>query len=406
MEFDDFCVLCKRALDTHYKIIEGAISKGNVFSNGKVIDHVYYPTTILCIESEGSMLSVELLGLTKVRKPLKVKKRKNISIKQLTLIDRKKNTDTPLFIVGSRNGASNILFADVESMDFYRSQGSYFGEKFGTHISLGGKIDYLVGINEDSKSFILSECMFTYINNNIYRSRYINKLMIFNSKLSEVEVTDELGFFINKNNTFNDGGVFGLYLFPNEESLSWVKASYLMNLFLNDKIHETTIGDYLSDHPEILFNALGYKGMVYEPSLKWLEKTTDNTDSFINPDALLQRIDSYYDICDFKKGLMKRKSLTKGERRRRRFIDEVNEGLAQLDNYEEYFKFEKNAQHALERYSVEVNIPKKILIIGNIENINQDEVEQALRGRDNTLVFDYDSLISGYMGAIKGFGPK
>ncbi|MFB2990915.1 Shedu anti-phage system protein SduA domain-containing protein [Klebsiella pneumoniae] len=406
MELDDFCVLCKRVLDAHYKIIESAILKGNVSANGRAIDHVYYPTTILCIESEGGILSVELLGLTKVRKSLRVKKRKNTFGKRFALVDIKKDTGKSIFTVGRRNGASKILFSDSESMSFYRSQGNYFGGKFGTHISLGEDLDYLVGVNEDSESFILSECMLSYMSNNVYRTRYINKMIIFNSKLSEMEITIELDYFINTKSQINTGGVFGVYSFPDEEALSWVKASYLMNLFLNDKIHETTIGDYLNEHPDILLCALGYKDMVYEPSLKWMEKTTDNTDSFINPDALLKRMDGYYDICDFKKGLMRRKSLTKGERRRRRFIDDVNEGLAQLDNYEEYFKFEKNSQHALERYSVEVNVPKKILIIGNVENINQDEVEQALRGRHNTLVVDYDSLISGYMGAIKGFEQK
>lgn len=398
MNLDEFSILCKRKLDGYYKMVENAVSEGRVVNNEEIVDHLYYPTTMLCVESEGKVFSVELLGLTKERKSLKIKKRRNISIKQLTLIDRKKKTDSAMFTFGGRGGGiTGLMLSDAESKRFQNSQGSPLEENFKTRIEIGGDLTHLIGFNEKSISCIVSECMLSYVNNNVYRLRYIHKLMMFNFELSEEEIINELGSMIDRD--YNS--VFGVHFFSDEKELSWVKASYLMSLVLNDKIHETMIGDYLNEHSDILLNALGYKNIVYEPSLEWLDKTQDNPDSYINPDALLQRMDDYYDICDFKKGLTKRKSLTKGERRRRRFVDDVNEGLAQLDNYEEYFKFTRNAQHALERFSVEVDMPRKILIIGNIENTKQDEVEQALRGRINTLVVDYDSLVSSYIGAIK-----
>ncbi|EPN4480375.1 Shedu anti-phage system protein SduA domain-containing protein [Klebsiella aerogenes] len=397
MNLDNFSILCKKKLDGYYKMVESAVSEGRVVNNGETVDHVYYPTTMLCVESERKVFSVELLGLTKKRKSLRVKKRDNISIKQLTLIDRQKKTDSAMFTFGGRGGISNLMLSDAGSQKFQSSQNSPLAEKFRTRIEIGGDLTHVIGFNEKSTSCIVSECMLSYVNNNVYRLRYIHQLMMFNAELSVEEIIDELDSMIN-----SDGDkVFGVHYFSDEKEISWVKASYLMNLVLNDKIHETTIGDYLNEHSDILLNALSYKGIVYEPTLEWLEKTKDNPDSYINPDALLQRVDDYYDICDFKKGLTKRKSLTKGERRRRRFVDDVNEGLAQLDNYEEYFKFTQNAQHALDRFNVEVHMPRKILIIGNIENAKQDEVEQALRGRANTLVVDYDSLVSSYIGAIK-----
>lgn len=397
MNLDDFSILCKRTLDEYYKMIERAVVDGRVEQNGRVADHIYYPTTILCVESEGRVLSVELLGLTKKREGLKIKKRSNITVKQLTLIDRKKKTDSALFTVRARNGFSNILFSDDESMAIQDLQSNPLSEKFKTRMIIAGKGDYLIGFDDESVSCLVSQCMLSYVNNSILRRRYINQLMMFKSKLSNDDLFEELKYFINR----EGGEVFGVQFFQEKQELPWVKASYLMSLVLNDKIHETTIGDYINDHSDILLNALSYEGIVYEPTLKWLEKTEDNPDSSINPDALLKRADNYYDICDFKKGLIKRKSLTKGERRRRRFVDDVNEGLAQLDNYEEYFKFEKNAKHAFEHFSVKVDTPKKILIVGNLENAKQDEVEQALRGRTNTMVIDYDSLIASYIGAIK-----
>ncbi|HBQ4000045.1 TPA: hypothetical protein ACPUI0_000785 [Klebsiella pneumoniae] len=396
MNLKDFTIVCKRNLDEHFKMVEEEIAKGNVYYEGNKIDHVYYPTTMLCVESDGEVFSVELLGLTKVREPLKIKKRDNISIKELTLIDRKSNAKLPAFNVGSRTIFSNVMFCDKESSDLHDSQGNPFSKTFTTGFIIGGQMTHILALDSDSSSCLLSECMLNYVNKNVYRSRYIHLLMAFNAKLNEHDIASDINYFLN-----NSGPILGVHHFHSDEYLHWVKASYLMNLVLNDKIHETTIGDYLNDHSDIILNALGYRGIVYEPILEWIEKTQDNPDSCINPDALLQRVDGFYDICDFKKGLTKTKSLTKDDRRRRRFIDHVNEGLAQLDNYEEYFTFELNKKHALERYNVKVSSPSKILIIGNIANARQDEIEQSLRGRNNTLVVDYDSLISSYIGSIK-----
>ncbi|MEB5997363.1 hypothetical protein [Klebsiella quasipneumoniae] len=396
MNLKDFTIVCKRNLDDHFKRVEEEIAKGNISYEGNKIDHVYYPTTMLCVESDGEVFSVELLGLTKVRKPLKIKKRDNISIKELTLIDRNSNATLPAFNVGSRTIFSDAMFCDKESSDLHDSQGNPFSKTFTTGFVIEGQMTHILALGSDSSSCLLSECMLNYVNKNVYRSRYIHLLMAFNAKLNEHDIASDINYFLN-----NSGPISGVHHLHKDEYLHWVKASYLMNLVLNDKIHETTIGDYLNDHSDIILSALGYRGIVYEPTLKWIEKTQDNPDSCINPDALLQRVDGFYDICDFKKGLTKRKSLTKDDRRRRRFIDDVNEGLAQLDNYEEYFTFELNKKHALEVYNVKVSSPSKILIIGNIANAKQDEIEQSLRGRNNTLVVDYDSLISSYIGSIK-----
>ncbi|HFS1363927.1 TPA: Shedu anti-phage system protein SduA domain-containing protein [Raoultella ornithinolytica] len=396
MNLDNFSILCKRVFDRYYKEIELEISKGNIIHNGKVVNYVYYPTTLLCVESEGELLSVELLGLTKTRKPLKIKKRNNISVREVTSIKRGGDVGSSFIEASSRGRISNIMFSDEEAKKFHDAQGNVLSNKFKTLFKINDGITHLVGFSKGFKSFLVSDCLLSYISNNIYRLRYINQLMMFNLGLNEEEIISDMTYYI-----WNEGGeVLGVRYFSDERELPWVKASYLMNLVLNDKIHETTIGDYLNDHSDILLKALGYKNMIYEPSLKWLEKTRDNPDTYINPDALLQRGDDFYDICDFKKGLTKRKSLTKDERRRRRFVDEVNEGLAQLDNYEEYFTFALNARYAMEYFNVKVSTPKKILIIGNIENAKQDEIEQSLRGRNNVLVVDYDSLVSSYITAI------
>ncbi|HBR7910641.1 TPA: hypothetical protein L9425_003748 [Klebsiella pneumoniae] len=394
MDINEFSIICKRALDVYFKKIEREVANGELEYGGEKIERIYYPTTLLCVESDDKALSFELLGLTPVRVNLKIKKRTNISLEQLTQIDKGENGGVPLIVINDRNIISELSFSDKEAGDLLKIQGHVIADDYSSGI-ICNQNSYLIGFNDDSKSCMVSECVMAYVNNNILRVRYIYKLFLFSVCLTEKELLDKLDYFIGQE------VVFGAQVFPHEKYLCWVKASHLINLVLNDQIHETTIGDYINDHPDILLDALGYKGFVYEPNLEWIEKTDDNPDLYINPDALLEREDGCYDICDFKKGLVKKKSVTKGERRRRRFIDGVGEGLAQLDNYEEYFTYPLNAKHALEKYGVRVNSPKKILIVGNHENTNSVEVAQALRGRTDTVVIDYDSLISSYVGKLK-----
>ncbi|MBS0927814.1 Shedu anti-phage system protein SduA domain-containing protein [Klebsiella michiganensis] len=396
MDLKDFSILCKERLDFYFESFERAMSKGYIKYNNKVINQAFYPTILLCVESDKRILSFELLGWVRARKSLKIKLRDNISVEQLTKIDRNKNNAESLFTFDNSDKCvlSNLMFRDQEAIDYLDSQGHVMAEKFSAGFTIGGNVSHLMDFKGVS-SCMFFNCIISYVNNHILRARYINALVMFDARLDEGGILDRLVYFIRKET------VFGVQHFSDETELSWVKASHLISLVLNDKIHETTIGDYINDHPDILLKSLGYSKIIYEPNLEWLEKTSDNPDLYINPDALLERNDGYYDICDFKKGLVKKKSITKGERRRRRFIDGVGEGLAQLDNYEEYFTYASNAQHALERYGVKVNSPRKILIIGNIENTKRVEVEEALRGRTDTIVIDYDSLISAYIGAIK-----
>ena len=88
-----------------------------------------------------------------------------------------------------------------------------------------------------------------------------------------------------------------------------------------------------------------------------------------------------------------------GGRKRRRFIDYVEEGVAQLANYEEYFTYPKNAEDAKEKYSVEVNKPKLVLVVGSWENSSQEEVTQALRRYPSVEIIDYDTFCHQFIGA-------
>src|SRR5207248_10770483 len=89
------------------------------------------------------------------------------------------------------------------------------------------------------------------------------------------------------------------------------------------------------------------------------------------------------------------KSITKGTHKRRRFIDYVNEGIAQLNNYRDYFSYEMNRNHAFSKYKIKVQEPKLYLIVGSYDNVNDAEVREACRShRDDLAIIDYDTLNS------------
>ncbi|MNR29951.1 hypothetical protein D3C85_1473720 [compost metagenome] len=114
---------------------------------------------------------------------------------------------------------------------------------------------------------------------------------------------------------------------------------------------------------------------------------------------LVRRADGYYDIYDLKTAALAKKNITKGGRKRRRFIDYVEEGVAQLVNYEEYFSYPKNAEYAHKKYGVQCKEPKLVLIVGSWENSSIEEVQQARRRYPNIEIIDYDTFCHLFIGA-------
>jgi hypothetical protein len=112
---------------------------------------------------------------------------------------------------------------------------------------------------------------------------------------------------------------------------------------------------------------------------------------------MIERNDGFYDIYDLKTALLNKTSITKGERSRRRFIDYVEEGVAQLANYSEYFDYSKNCQFASEKYGIKVKNPNLVLVVGNFENANKTEIQEASRRLKNLTIIDYDSFLQLFL---------
>jgi len=177
--------------------------------------------------------------------------------------------------------------------------------------------------------------------------------------------------------------------------------SHLVNLFLSPQVRETTINKFLEENPEVLIRAVGAKKALHEKSLDWIEPFMPEGERSIQPDILVQNSEGFYDIYELKTALLLKKNITKGKRKRRRFIDIVEEGLSQLANYDDYFKSVPNLEYAKVKYGIDVKEPKLCLIVGSMENYSDEKVAQALRKSPHMSVMDFDSLANAFLMASR-----
>jgi len=175
-------------------------------------------------------------------------------------------------------------------------------------------------------------------------------------------------------------------------------ASQFAALYLWPGTLEPTIGKFIEQHPSIVTRPWAYTSLLSEQELAWKDGSPGDGEEAIRPDLLLRRPDGFWDIADLKTAKALRTSLTKDRRKRRRFVDYVNEGIAQLANYAEYFESPANRAHAEETLGVVVQNPALLLIVGNLENMPVEEVAEASRMLSEPYqIIDYDTLRSAFL---------
>jgi hypothetical protein len=178
----------------------------------------------------------------------------------------------------------------------------------------------------------------------------------------------------------------------------YILSGQFANLFLVPGLREPNMGKFLHENPNFVQHALDCVSFLYERRLEWKEGNPNSDREYIQPDLLLKSANGYWDICDLKKPLLDKTTIIKGEHSRRRFIDYVGEGIAQLANYEEYFKFKENSDYARNKYGVVIDNPQLFLIVGNYENVDADEVKEAARMlKPNYTIMDYDTLNANFL---------
>lgn len=177
-----------------------------------------------------------------------------------------------------------------------------------------------------------------------------------------------------------------------------IAAQFTSFFMFGQGLRETTLGEFLKTHPDFVKRSLGVDAFEYEPTFEWIDQPEGaNYGHAINPDLMVKSKSGTWDIYDLKRPLLDRRSLTKGRAARRRFIDYVEDGIAQLAHYHEYFAFERNREYARNKYGIVCDNPKLVLVVGNWDNIDRRRIDEASRRLNKIEIVDYDTLALAYL---------
>lgn len=383
MNYQRFIELTKEYWNKYYKRVVEGIAHGEITPKGKIL----FPN-ILLVTKSNKYFAAELIGAKETFDGLTVKEHYEPSINRY-LNQFSENPSNCIVSVSENMVFQNICFTQVELSEiesrfpFVRIFKTFIASEIAESIFLFGK---------RFNSLRIENCLLVNAYLNAIRAKHILYLTVIKEDVLASEYKEDLIKY------FNSIEVHGIHTCLGDEGHSLTLASQFTNAFLFPKLHETTLGEFLKTHPEIIKRALRTKKFLYEPYLPWLETHPNNTDEAINPDLMVERPDGFYDIYELKLALLNKTSITKGKRKRRDFIEYVSSGIGQLANYEEYFSYKKNCDYAFEKYGIKVKNPNLILVVGNFDNTNKAEVEESCRQlKENISIIDYDSLLQLFL---------
>ena len=389
MLFEKFKETSKEFWNEYFIYVSKAQEKGFIQSNGGTI---FYPNMILCTDCNGYYIS-ELIGASKKYNGLTLKTHKEKSINQyLSQFEDDGIPAEALFHLNASQNTFSAMCLTNSKIEKDVVERFPFLSTYQTFINREDGRGSLLTFGNEFKSCALLDSAIINKRDVVTRVKFILGLYIFSNKISRTDLIKELSTYVNQPE------LHGVHAYMGEEEQRKMIASQLQNTFLLHGIQETTIGEFIKLHPDIIKKAFDTDHFLYEPLLNWIEHDGTCEDSSINPDLLVRRKDGTYDIYDLKTALLNKARLTTPERRRRQFIHTIRDGIAQLGNYQEYFQYPKNAQHALEKYGIVVKNPNLVLIVGNMENFDAAEVSQAGRLLPNIQIIDYDTLCHLFMG--------
>ncbi len=367
MFFDKFITVTRKYWSAYLRKVVKLWENKQIVSDG---NELLYPIILLCTETRQQFVA-ELIGASKIYTGLSLKRHKELSIDQYLNQFHTEVGDPVVFLNTEDNGFRSLCLAQQGDWEEVYKRFP-FVQNIPSRIVRSGGRGGVFAFGEDFKSARIDDCILVNRYLGAIRVKHILHMTIVRKSMSSSHYEQWLRRFLYEENI-----VSGVLTCESDRAQDYILAGQFANIFLFNKLRETTIGEFLNSHPEIITRAIGTKQFVYEPYLLWLDGPPENTDQAINPDLLIERNDGYYDIYDLKTAVLGKESITKGKRRRRRFIDYVEEGVAQLSNYAEYFEYSKNRQFALEKYNIRIDNPNLVLVVGNMENADKTEVEEA-----------------------------
>lgn len=401
MEFKTFMKINLREWNRYLKKLHlNIVQKKIQLRNGEIL----YPNIALFTETDDHYL-LELIGATTSFDGLIVKEHKESStLKYLYQFEAEQEGPTHSFNARN-NGMRHLALsrdADYETL----KKRFHFSQMWFSRLNINGGNGPILSFGHNFQSCFLNRCLLVNKYGDIYRVKHILQIEIIHKKHSKNNYLEDLFSRFNEP-WYSTNNLHGVHFIPSESLQGYILSGQFSNLFLLPGLRETTIGKFLETHPNFIKRAFSCKGFLYEPEFNWIEGNVDTTEKSINPDLMLERNDGFFDICDLKTAALDKIRITKGKRRRRQFIDLVDNGIAQLANYDDYFKYKKNKEYAQSKYNVKVNNPTLYLIVGSYENANKVEIEEAKRAlKPQYRIIDYDTLNTKFLNSYSSFTKK
>jgi hypothetical protein len=236
---------------------------------------------------------------------------------------------------------------------------------------------------------IVDKCLLANSCGQIVRARYTNLLFAVSNSLSEQEVLGHLKNYV----TERPDAAAGLSFVQAGEVEATIRAGQFTTMYLQG-LKETTLTKFLEDQPEILEGALGAVKIFPQALLSYQEGRPSPKVEDIQPDFIVRRDDGTCFIVEFKLPLLNKDHVIRSkDGRRKRFVDTIADGIAQLQDYSDYFAIDANRKYAEQRLGERIADPNLVLVVGTSENVNLAEAQKlALRSSPPPLIMDYDTL--------------
>lgn len=386
MTSEKFIEITFRFWNQYLNKIQDDFNAGRIKADNKVI---LFPNILLITITKEHHIA-ELVGATKQFNGLTIKRHGERStdryLNQFSIEESE-----PVFHLDSEGlGFFGLCLAQETDFDILKNRFPIV-DLFSSKLERRGGKGSVLTFGPNFGSACIGSCAIVNHKENAYRVKHILDMTIISKNLTKGKYVELLTSISNGNM------VRAVHTCSPDEESAVILAGQFQNLYLSLSLRETILGEFLKTHPEII----AADKFIYEPYLEWIESSEENEDKAINPDLLVPRTDGYYDIYDLKTAALTRKSLTKGPRRRRRFIDYVEEGAAQLANYREYFSYPKNIAYAKEKYGIELKDPRYVLVVGNFENADSIQIQEAKRRFDSIDLIDYDTVVQLYLARVQ-----
>lgn len=289
----------------------------------------------------------------------------NISKFMLVAIPWNESIENMVFFLGDSIGYLCDYFYDITQMP-------------AEFICLNGFLDF----SQVSKPIYISNTTFFWTDKNGgLKIRHIDFLEIFPFVDGDVAYHDRfsLNYFAN-------------FIINMKVPKYKIRLHQVLNEFIElinlPNTDELKITNFLEKNPKILQIAFGTHKLNAQVILEWQYESSKPN---LKPDFLIERMDGYVDILEFKLQNLKTEPIVGSEVRSHPSF-EVDSAISQIEQYNQWCAQDVNRQWLEREKNIKVMYPIKYLVIGHSENFTAKD-RQKLRETRDTVVFTYDEFI-------------